>query len=143
MIPASKTEAFYFKKENKQTLNSKKGRDGSIKDTEKRFIWDALRDWVIFVQFKKLNKHPWRSVTFETCKLTVALRNRWFSRFLTFKWNQIAQSITYVGILVWILLFHLYWACRKGFNCQCSSTLLLLHCTCNHWFLSFFSNGLV
>ena len=58
MIPASKTEAFYFKEENKQTLNSKKGRDGSIKDTEKRFIWDALRDSVIFVQFKKLkNTH--------------------------------------------------------------------------------------
>ena len=38
MIPASTTEAFYFKEENKQTLNSKKGRDGSIKDTEKRFI---------------------------------------------------------------------------------------------------------
>ena len=27
-------------------------------------IWDALRDLVPFVQFKKREKHPWRSVTF-------------------------------------------------------------------------------
>ena len=26
--------------------------------------WDALRDLVSFVQFKKREKHPWRSVTF-------------------------------------------------------------------------------
>ena len=28
------------------------------------YICDALRDFVSFVQFKKLEKHPWRSVTF-------------------------------------------------------------------------------
>ena len=27
-------------------------------------IWDALRDLVPLVQFKKREKHPWRSVTF-------------------------------------------------------------------------------
>ena len=27
-------------------------------------ICDALRDLVPFAQFKKLGKHPWRSVTF-------------------------------------------------------------------------------
>ena len=27
-------------------------------------IYDALRDLVSFVQFKKREKHPWRSVTF-------------------------------------------------------------------------------
>ena len=28
--------------------------------------WDALRDLVPFVQFKKVKKNPWRSVTFST-----------------------------------------------------------------------------
>ena len=28
-------------------------------------IWDALRDLVPFVQFKKREKHPWRNVTFK------------------------------------------------------------------------------
>ena len=28
--------------------------------------WDALRDLVPFVQFKKVKKTPWRSVTFST-----------------------------------------------------------------------------
>ena len=27
-------------------------------------IWGALRDLVLFVQFKKREKHPWRSVNF-------------------------------------------------------------------------------
>ena len=27
-------------------------------------ICGALRDWVLFVQFKKREKHPWRSVNF-------------------------------------------------------------------------------
>ena len=27
-------------------------------------IWDALRDLIPFVQFRKREKHPWRSVTF-------------------------------------------------------------------------------
>ena len=33
---------------------------------KKQFVWymfDALRDLVPFVQFKKRQKHPWRSVT--------------------------------------------------------------------------------
>ena len=29
----------------------------------KQFICDVLRDLVLFVQFKKRVKHPWRSVT--------------------------------------------------------------------------------
>ena len=28
------------------------------------YICDALRDLLLFVQFKKCEKHPWRSVTF-------------------------------------------------------------------------------
>ena len=30
------------------------------------FKCDVLRDLVAFVQFKKREKHPWRSVTFST-----------------------------------------------------------------------------
>ena len=40
---------------------------------------DVLRDLVSFVQFKKREKHPWRSVTF---RLKVTLIHGCFSRFL-------------------------------------------------------------
>ena len=33
-----------------------------VKDVDD--IWDALRDLVTFVQFKKREKYPWRSATF-------------------------------------------------------------------------------
>ena len=33
-------------------------------NVKKNMICDALRDLVSFVQFKKLEKHPWRTVTF-------------------------------------------------------------------------------
>ena len=53
----------------------------------KNFKCDALRDLVSFVQFKKLEKHPSRSVTFS--KVWV------FSTFFElYKWYQIAQNIT-------------------------------------------------
>ena len=42
-------------------------------------ICDALHDLVPFVQFKKREKHPWRSVTFI---LKVTLLHGCFSRFL-------------------------------------------------------------
>ena len=29
-----------------------------------KYVWDALRDLLPFVRFKKHEKHPWRSVTF-------------------------------------------------------------------------------
>ena len=32
----------------------------------KQYICDALRNLVLFVQFKIREKHPWRSVTFST-----------------------------------------------------------------------------
>ena len=46
---------------------------------------DALRDLVPFVQFKKREKHPWRSVTFSTTLLRVTLLHGCFSRFLNCK----------------------------------------------------------
>ena len=36
----------------------------SAKSLEDNHICDALRDLVPFVQFKKREKHPWRSVNF-------------------------------------------------------------------------------
>ena len=36
-------------------------KDGSV---NMKTIYDALRDLVPFVQFKKRKKHPWKSVTF-------------------------------------------------------------------------------
>ena len=52
---------------------------------------DALRDLVPFVQFKKREKHPWRSVTFSTKSNTPP----WvfFTFFKLYKWYQIAQNI--------------------------------------------------
>ena len=47
-------------------------------------ICDALRDLVAFVQFKKREKHPWRSVTFRkpATLLKVTLLHGCFSRSL-------------------------------------------------------------
>ena len=44
---------------------------------------DALRDLVPFAQFKKREKHPWRSVNFsEVAGLKLTLLHRCFSSFL-------------------------------------------------------------
>ena len=48
------------------------------------------RDVLPFVQFKKREKHPWRSVYFSVFYFWL------FSRFLNYKWYQIAQSTSYV-----------------------------------------------
>ena len=47
-------------------------------------ICDALRDLVLFVQFKKREKHPWRSVNFSkvAALLKLKLLHGYFSRFL-------------------------------------------------------------
>ena len=53
-------------------------------------LWCSLRDLVSFKQFKKREKHPWRSVTFN--------KVAGFSNFLKLcKWYQIAQSHSYGG----------------------------------------------
>ena len=50
----------------------------------KHYISDTFRDLVSFAQFKKREKHPWKSITL--CKVAVALKIsllHWcFSRFL-------------------------------------------------------------
>ena len=52
----------------------------------------ALRDLVPFVQFKKREKHPWRSVNFNT-KINTPT---WvlFTFLKLYKWCQIAKSTT-------------------------------------------------
>ena len=50
-------------------------------------ICDALRNLVAFVQFKKREQHPWRSVNTPPWVL--------FTFFKLYKWYQIAQRTTY------------------------------------------------
>ena len=45
-------------------------------------ICGALRDLAPFAQFKKREKHPWRSVTFPETLLKLTLLHECFSRFL-------------------------------------------------------------
>ena len=57
---------------------------------------DALRDLVPFVQYKKREKHPWRSVNFKPATL-LKLTPPWvfFTFFKLYKWYQIVQRTTY------------------------------------------------
>ena len=63
---------------------------------------DVLHDLVPFVQFKKREKHPWRSATFSKVfrlKAFTFTKNNtppwvFFTFFKLYKWYQIAQNIT-------------------------------------------------
>ena len=62
-------------------------------------VCDALCDLVPFVQFKKREKHSWRSLTFSKVRdFTKSNTPAWvFFTFLKlYKWYQIAQRITYI-----------------------------------------------
>ena len=49
-------------------------------------IWDALRDLVSFVQFKKREKHPWRSDSFRAYNFAKSITPSWiFFTFYEFK----------------------------------------------------------
>ena len=67
------------------------------------FISDILCDLISFVQFKKREKHPWRSVTFSKVAGYFIKSNtpQWvfFTFFKLYKWYQIAQSITRITLL--------------------------------------------
>ena len=57
-----------------------------------------MRDLVLFVQLKKRETHPWRSVTFsKVAGFTKSNTPPWvFFTFLKlYEWHQIAQSTTY------------------------------------------------
>ena len=56
--------------------------EGTRSAFSSRYICDALRDLASFVQFKKCEKQPWRSVTFPTTLLKLTLLHRCFTRFL-------------------------------------------------------------
>ena len=56
------------------------------KNADRSEIWDALHNLVLFLQFKKCEKHPWRSVT---------ISKMLFAFFKLYKWYQITQNITY------------------------------------------------
>ena len=68
-------------------------------------ICGALRDLVLFVQFKKREKHPWGSVNFskvliliaEACNFTKINTPLWvfITFFKLYKWYQIAQCTTF------------------------------------------------
>ena len=61
IITKSNCDPFYYECQKTIRLFSEKGRDI---EREEIVGCDALRDLVPFVQFKKREKHPWRSVTF-------------------------------------------------------------------------------
>ena len=69
-------------------------------------ICDALRDLVLFVQFKICEKHPWMSnlkaLQVEISNLTESISTpRVFSTlFKLYKFHQIAQRITYEDIVL-------------------------------------------
>ena len=54
---------------------------------QKNSIWGALRDLIPFVQFKKREKHPWRSVNFSK---VAGFKPSWvfFTFFKLYKWYQ-------------------------------------------------------
>ena len=60
-------------------------------------IWDALRNSVRFAQFKKREKHPWRSVTFSKVAGYYKLKV-FFTFFKLYKWYWIVQRISYVQL---------------------------------------------
>ena len=62
-------------------------------------ICDALSNLVPFVQFKKREKHPWRSVNFSTCNFAKINTPPWvfFLFFKLYKCYQITQRITHAN----------------------------------------------
>ena len=70
-------------------------------------IFGALGDLVPFVQFKKGEKHPWKSATFskvagKACDFTKSNALPWvfFTVFKLYQWYQIAQRISFFWIFL-------------------------------------------
>ena len=57
-------------------------------------ICDALRDLIPFVQFKKREKHPWRSVNFSK---VAGFLHGYFSRFLNCKHGTESRNAPHLG----------------------------------------------
>ena len=60
---------------------------------------DALRDLISLVQFKKREKHPWRSFKSSTPPWV------FFTCFKLYQWCQIAQNITYKKLTAFLYYF--------------------------------------
>ena len=90
----------------RKTKNSHKIKEHKTRSQKvlSSIICGALRDSVPFVQFKKREKHSWRSVNFsKVAGFTKINTPLWvFFTFLKlYKWYQIAQRITYTTVLFW------------------------------------------
>ena len=55
------------------------------------------------VQFKKREKHPWKSVILVACNVTKSNTPKWvfFAFFKLYKWYQISQHITCIYNFKW------------------------------------------
>ena len=75
---------------------------------------DTLRDLLPFVQFKKHEKHPWRSVTFSkvvglpATLLKLTLLHECFSCFLNCTNDTKSSKTSYVIISLWFIYDHLF-----------------------------------
>ena len=67
--------------------------DKQVSKIYRQYNWDALRNLVPFMQFKKRVKHPWKSVTFSR-SVTLVLKATLLQVFKLYKWYKIAQYIT-------------------------------------------------
>ena len=79
--------------------------------TPKSHKCDALRDFVPFVQFKKCEKHPWRSVTFNKVAgwLNVILFHGCFSRFLNCTNSTKLLKVSQILFAGWGSGFQFFW----------------------------------
>ena len=84
--------------------------------THSKTIYDNLHDLVLFVQFKKCEKHPERSVT-EICNFTKAtLLHGCFSRFLDC--SNGTKSHIYIVTIKIIMVFQVFssfWGMKRQF----------------------------
>ena len=73
-------------------------------------IWDALHDLVPFVQFKKCEKRPWKSVTFSKAAglsvtfLKVTLLYGCFSWFLNCTYGTKSRKTSHIELFYWMFV---------------------------------------
>ena len=84
--------------------------------THSKTIYDNLHDLVLFVQFKKCEKHPGRSAT-EICNFTKAtLLHGCFSRFLDCSNGTKSHIyIVTIKIIVVFQVFSSFWGMKRQF----------------------------
>ena len=89
-------------------------------------IWDALRDLVPFVQFKKREKHPWRCVVFSkvaACNFTKSNTPPWvFSLFANCADGTKSRKASYIKFWHLICLISLWCKDQQVWHLQCPTT---------------------